>query len=290
MKDFIRLMEGVSISETIRSRRSVRTYSGRPLQTEMKERIEQVLGQLTSPFQGKSRLQLIDKKDAAVSEGVKLGTYGVILGAPSFIAAATEKSSQAMEHLGYVLEQLVLFVTSRGLGTCWLAGTFRKSAFAAAMHLGKDEIVPVVSPVGYPSRIRGPVDMLFKPIPALKRRAAWHSLFFDGAFDRPLDKTDAGPYTLPLEMLRLAPSASNKQPWRILKDRGRFLFFLDHDLAYRKRYEFDVQKIDMGIAMLHFESTAREAGLAGHWEMSSASRSGFPETFEHVATWVSDGS
>jgi hypothetical protein len=242
---------------------------------------------LSGPFQGKIRCELIDKRDAAANDRVKLGTYGVILGAPSFVAAAVEQGSQAMEQLGYVFEQLVLFLTSLGLGTCWLAGTFRRSAFATALHLEGNEILPVVTPLGYPSRIRGPLDMLIKPIPALKRREPWRSLFFDGDFSRPLDRTGAGPFSVPLEMVRLAPSASNKQPWRVLKEGDRFLFFLARDQAYRQRYEFDVQKIDMGIAMLHFESAGHEIGLSGHWETPPTERSGSSRIGEHIMTWVS---
>ncbi len=117
MESFYQLMGSTSISETIQRRRSVRTYSGLPVPTETKDRIRQVLRELSGPFQGKIRCELIDRKDTAVNEGVKLGTYGVILGAPSFVAAAAEQSSQAMEQLGYVFEQLVLFLTSQGLGT-----------------------------------------------------------------------------------------------------------------------------------------------------------------------------
>lgn len=266
----------------------MRTYSGRPLAAHTLESIRQVLRKLNGPFQGKIRCELIEKRVAAVNDGVRLGTYGVILGAPSFIAAAVEQSSQAMEQLGYIFEQLVLFLTSQGLGTCWLAGTFRRSAFAVALHLQGNEILPVATPVGYPSRIRGPLDILIKPIPILRQRAPWRSLFFDGDFSRPLDKTAAGPFAVPLEMVRLAPSASNKQPWRILKEGDRFLFFLDRDPAYRQRHEFDVQKIDMGIAMLHFESTAHETGLSGHWETPSIEVSLSSRPFEHIMTWVSD--
>lgn len=35
----------------------------------------------------------------------------------------------------------------------------------------------------------------------------------------PLEKEEAGNYEAALEMVRIAPSASNKQPWRILKKR-----------------------------------------------------------------------
>jgi nitroreductase len=281
---FFRLMDGRSIT-TIELRRAVRTYSGRPIAPETKEGIRQVLRELSGPFEGKVRCELIEKKDAASKDGVKLGTYGVILGASLFLAAAVERGGRAMEQLGYIFEQAVLYLVSQGLGTCWLAGTFRRSAFAKVLHLGENEILPVVTPVGYPSRIRGPVDMLFKPSLA-RRRAPWVSLFFDGDSETPLNETAAGSFALPLEMVRLAPSASNKQPWRVLRKDRSFLFFLKGDSIYQQRYEFEIQKIDMGIAMLHFEAAAREIGLSGHWESPSIGPSISYKAWEHIMTWV----
>ncbi|MGD0661461.1 MAG: nitroreductase family protein [Syntrophorhabdales bacterium] len=283
---FLQLMNNRFI-EAIGLRRAVRTYSGKPIAVETKEGIRHILGELSGPFEGKVRCGLIDKKDAAAKDGVKLGTYGVILGASLFIAGAAGPGSQAMEQLGYVFEQAVLYLTSQGLGTCWLAGTFRRSAFAAAMYLRQDEMLPVISPVGYPSRIRGPVDMLFKPSLA-RRRLPWQRLFFDGDFGTPLDGTTAGSFAVPLEMVRLAPSASNKQPWRVLRRNRSFLFFLDGNRAYRRMYEFDIQKIDMGIALLHFEAAARELGLPGHWENPSAQHTAPSKTWEHIMTWVAE--
>ena len=38
------------------------------------------------------------------------------------------------------------------------------------------------------------------------------------SFAEPLTEEEAGDYQFPLEMLRLAPSAVNKQPWRVVAD------------------------------------------------------------------------
>ena len=283
---FLQLMNGRFI-EAIERRRAVRTYSGQPITSETKEGIRRVLRELSGPFEGKVRCELIERKEVAAKDGVKLGTYGVILGASLFIAGAAGPGTQAMEQLGYVFEQAVLYLTSQGLGTCWLAGTFRRGAFATAVHLVQDEMLPVVTPVGYPSKIRGPVDMLFKPSLA-RRRLPWERLFFDGDFGKPLGKAVAGPFAVPLEMVRLAPSASNKQPWRVLRRDGSFLFFLLGDWVYRRMYEFDIQKIDMGIALLHFEAAARHLGLVGHWENPSTQHSRPSKSLEHIMTWVGE--
>lgn len=51
--------------------------------------------------------------------------------------------------LGYSLEKVILYRTSLGLGTVWLGGTFNKGNFAKAVNLKENEILPIVSPVGY---------------------------------------------------------------------------------------------------------------------------------------------
>lgn len=53
------------------------------------------------------------------------------------------------ESLGYVFEKIVLYITSLGLGTCWLGGSFNKADFEKAITLEEDEFIPVISPMGY---------------------------------------------------------------------------------------------------------------------------------------------
>ena len=89
-------------------------------------------------------------------------------------------------------------------------------------------------------------------------------------------------------MLRLGPSASNRQPWRVVKESGGTSSLLPAPL---ERYDklikaVDLQRIDMGIAMSHFELTARELGLCGRWEKMPPSLSPLPERTEYVRSWI----
>ncbi len=69
-------------------------------------------------------------------------------------------------------------------------------------------------------------------------------------------------------MVRLAPSASNKQPWRIRISPGVFNFYLKRTPGYKKgSSRVDLQRIDMGIAMSHFELACRELKLKGEWNV-----------------------
>jgi hypothetical protein len=93
-----------------------------------------------------------------------------------------------------------------------------------------------------------------------------------------------------LEMVRLAPSASNKQPWRVIRKGQRWHFYLRRSQGYRKRNHSlfgvaDMQRLDIGIAMSHFEMTGIELGLKGNWELQDPGIVPQQGTVEYVATW-----
>ena len=50
----------------------------------------------------------------------------------------------------------------------------------------------------------------------------------------------------------------------------------------------DLQRVDMGIAMCHFELAARERGLAGHWVVDDPRIEQPDENTEYTASWRND--
>jgi hypothetical protein len=273
-----------SIVTTIQSRKSVRTYSLKTIPGDLKDRIQKTFDKISGPFDIRLRFKWLDIPDLQDDEKITFGTYGVVLGATNYIAGAVKKGNYALEQIGYGLESLILTITSLGLSTCWMGGTFSRSQFARAMHLTNDEWLPAITPVGYPSWARGPIDVLFKPIPG-RIRFPWHKIFFFENLQTPLTQASAGDYAVPLEMLRIAPSAANRQPWRIIKQGNQFHFLLAHSLGYETRYDFDIQKIDLGIAMFHFEATAREKGSKGNWQVKAPTIHDLSHDWEYIVTW-----
>ena len=77
-------------------------------------------------------------------------------------------------------------------------------------------------------------------------------------------------------MLRLAPSASNKQPWRVVSFNQAWRFYLQRTPGYsddpikRMLGLCDLQRVDMGIAMCHFELAAQSLKLKGKWEVEES--------------------
>jgi hypothetical protein len=194
-----------------------------------------------------------------------------------------------MEDYGFAMERAILAATDLGLGTCWLGGTFTRSSFARAIGAGPDESVPAVTAVGHHTERRGAVEEIVRFGAGSARRKPWAELFFAGSFGTPLERGQAGPFETPLEMTRLAPSASNKQPWRVVVEPGAAHFYVQRDATYARTLATagipDLQRVDIGIAMCHFELVTRAAGGAGAWSNDAPRVGALPELTEYVATW-----
>ncbi len=273
------------IIDAIERRVSWRSYADRPVTGLVRAQLDTAIASPPAgPFGSSVRLALIEAS-AEQRQSAKLGTYGVVKGAPLFMAGVIAEGVHALEDFGYVFEWAVLAATKLGLGTCWLGGTFKRESFGRALGATADEVVPAVSPVGYPRKRRTAVDTVFRWAAGSKKRKPWSELFVDEA-QRPLGKAAAAPFEKVLEMVRLGPSASNKQPWRILRAGADFHLFLQRNAGYHRRFAVDLQRIDMGIAMCHFELSARVLGLAGGWDERPAAAGMAPEGGRYVASWV----
>lgn len=215
-------MLAFSIQEAVTKRYSVRTYDSKTVEKETREKIYDFAKMQKNPLGPKIKIQFIEKKTGA--NGEKLGTYGIIKGAELYLGVTVPNETYAPEALGYEFEELVLYATSLGLGTCWLGGTFNRSAFAAAMKIGEGEIFPILSPLGYPAQKKSLTEQIMRISTKADARLPWKDLFFKDKFGSILTEEDAGKYRFPLEMLRLAPSAVNKQPWRVVFSDGKVHF------------------------------------------------------------------
>ena len=293
-----------SIIDIIRQRYSARRYQNTPIavatQVELQSRLEAIH---KGPLGTAVRLKLVAAA-AGDSQALRgLGTYGFIKNPTGFIVGAVQVNADAgakehagskkhaLEDFGYAMERAILEATDLGLGTCWLGGSFSQSRFAKRMDKRADEIVPAVTSVGYAeedSRTRDPLRQRIRA----DQRLPWESLFFKGRFDQPLTRESAGVYAEALEMLRLAPSASNKQPWRVVRAGQSWHFYCQRTPGYGKGSMLftllrlaDLQRMDIGIAMCHFEMTAREQGLSGAWVSADPDLPAVDKNTVYITSW-----
>lgn len=181
--------------------------------------------------------------------------------------------------------------TALGLGTCWLGGTFNRAKARLALGLADGEIVPSITPIGRPAARRSIAESLVRAGAGADRRKPWASLFFDGGWTRPLTEAEAGPWDRVLSAVRAGPSASNKQPWRVVRTgvaaAPSFHLYLDEDRAYNSALPgIRIQELDMGIAMRHFEAASRALGLPGSWRRLDAAPLAAEPPLSYVASWT----
>lgn len=285
-----------SIVNLIKERTSWRTYSKRLLEGSIKDKIIQILElkEFKSPFSenaGNCRFELISVPEFDPHERKKIGTYGIIKGAQEFIVGATEKSEYYREDYGYLMETIILSATDLGLGTCWLGGFFNKSLFSSKIHCQTNEIVPAITPIGYQAEKRRKSEKLIRSFVKADARYTWDKLFFERDFSNSLFHENAGEYETLLEMIRLGPSAGNRQPWRIVKEKDKdiFHFYVKFNINKQDKVYNQFVRLDIGIAICHFDLTAKEVGLKGRWEFVEPIIKKSDE-LAYVASWISNNS
>ena len=145
-----------------------------------------------------------------------------------------------------------------------LGGTFSRKAFEKAMEVNDTEVMPLASPVGYPAEKKSVREKLMRKAIKADERLPFEKLFFENSFAQSLTPENAGKFRDALEMVRLAPSAVNKQPWRVVVC-GNCVHFFKKSAKAMSSESFDVQKVDIGIALAHFDLTLRESGIIGQF-------------------------
>jgi len=252
----------------IQARKSRRRYTGRKLTAVQEQELRDFFNEnIQGPFANRVRFGLVDYRQER--DGGRLGTYGMIRGAKQFIAGAVMEHDGCYEDFGYTMEKNVLAATRMGLGTCWLGASFRKSRFSRALNCRPGEIIPAVTPVGAVTAGKTFFESAVSFAAGSHTRKPWQELFFSADSTTTLDPEEAGLWRYALEAVRLAPSAQNKQPWRIAfnTEHKRFDFYI-HGAAQEKKGALGfMPRIDLGIAMCHFELAAQESGSTGSWKI-----------------------
>jgi hypothetical protein len=280
----------VTARDLIDRRYSCRTYLERPISADDRAALEAFMATRTrGPLGTAARFRLLAAEPDDASALRRLGTYGFIKGATGFIVGAVTAGPGDLEDYGYLLEEVVLRATELGLGTCWLGGTFTRGAFTSRFGgVSRGETIPAVVSAGYPAddgsgriheREHG------------DRRLPPDELFFAREWAEPLGPGSDG-YAGALEAVRMAPSATNRQPWRIVRRGHDWHFYVARTKGYGKGSPWfkllriaDLQRVDLGIAMCHFELVARESGLSGSWRVADPGVALPAASIEYAATW-----
>lgn len=244
----------MTIEDAIINRKSVRTFNTQISLTENQiDEIKNAIANATSPF-GNEFTIFLKKFDLKGPQ--KPGTYGTISGAEWYLLLGISDSSPfAPLSAGFAMEQVILKATELGLGTCWIALTFNKEAFAHSTDFPEGESLKIISPIGFPAKHRRLLESLTRVSLGSSNRLSFDKLFFNNNFEEPVKESNV--YYNALQMMRLAPSAKNSQPWRALI-KGNDIYFY-----YINKSESSL--LDLGIALCHFDLTLKSEGKSGEW-------------------------
>ncbi len=238
-------------TELIKARRSVRTFDGRTLEEGTKEQLLSFATTIQNPFDIPVTFTCLNAKENGL-------VCPVVSGTDWYIGGKIRDIPNANAAFGYSFETFILYAQSLGLGTVWLGGTMNRTAFEQAMNLEEDEKMPCATPVGYAAKKMSIREAMMRKAVKADERLPFDVLFYNGSIDSPLKKEEAGPFAHPLEMVRLAPSAVNKQPWRVIVADRTAHFYLKRNKGFAHEGKLDMQQIDMGIALCHFALAATE--------------------------------
>ena len=202
------------MNEIISKRKSIRKYDPAPLDAATLETVQSQIEKIAPLY-----------TDIRYSIEITNKTTGVFnVKAPHYLIFRSEEKDGAYENIGFLGQQLDLFFSGSGLGSCWLGASKPEEkeqgglSFVISMSFGK------------------PAEPLHRELVEFKRK--------------PLSEISEGDDER-LEAARLAPSAVNAQNWYFAAADGKI-----H--CYRKKANpmlgFIYNKlhcIDMGIALCH---------------------------------------
>lgn len=238
-----------SFIDLVKSRRSVRTFDGNGVSPEVLDELKSFAKEITNPYGVKSiRFEFLDAAENDLSSPV-------LNGEKSYVSAVASKEEHVDEAYGYAFQKLLMKAHELGLGTVWIGGTMPREKFEAASNLSDGEFMPCVSPLGVTARKMAIKETLMRKGVKADTRLKFEELFFVKNFDTPMTEQHAKENGLfdDLEAVRFAPSAVNKQPWRVVVDGRKAHFYEKHDKGFLTP-NYDLQKIDLGIALYNFET------------------------------------
>lgn len=222
-------MDKQALYKAIFTRRSVRKYKLTPLPGERLQALQKFLGEI-QPLDP-SILTLF----AVVHQGEVSDPFRIR--APHYLCLYSENKGNYLMNAGYLLQQVDLYLSSQGLGSCWL-GLARPSVQVPSIVDGLHFVIMLA----------------FGEAEGLAHRSALTE-FNRKSLSAITDIPEAEDI---LEPVRLAPSASNNQPWYITGRLSELVVLRRKPNLVQSMVYHHMNQIDIGIALCHL-SLALEA-------------------------------
>lgn len=226
----------MNLSEAIYVRRSVRNYIMEPISAKILEDIGNFYQGVPRLFPGiETELGIIDNSHG---QHKLMGLFGVK--APYYLALYSEQTDKYQMNAGYIMEQLCLYLTAKGLGSCFMGSAVVKGSLT---RRGDKELVIMVGfGKSKSSHIRRQQDA---------KRVSLRELCV-------YKETPKHWARQILEAARMAPSSYNSQPWRFVVYANRIHIFSKKNSVERfKKWD----ELNFGVMFAHIMIVAEELWL-----------------------------
>lgn len=253
----------MDIHQAIMARVSTRTFKAQAFSPKRVERIKEILKEASrhTLFKTPVSFDYLSVEEAGYRTK-KIGTYGMFRGHQGFVYGLCQNSKEGYLDFSYAMEHIVLALTKEEIATCWVAGTFNRKQFYKAMAETDPGVLPAIVPIGVASEKLRLYEKLMKKVAKPRNRLAFDQLFFEGDFKTPLKAQSV--FYKALQMVRLGPSAVNKQPWRaVVMGKQCHLYLYNTALS-----TYPYTSLDMGIAAYHLSQSLLEDGYKGEFVQS----------------------
>jgi nitroreductase len=244
-------MDNQDLYNSIFKRKSIRRYSNEPLEPSRLQSVRNYIEGIT-PLYGNIRTEIDILPENQIKSILPVK-------APQYAAIYSEAKEGYLHNAGFMLQQVDLFLSANGIGACWLGmGSPQKEA---ASRNGLEYVITLAF---------GAADEpLHRESPAEFKR-------------RPLSEISAvrGAEEL-LEAARLAPSASNSQPWYFSGSADSIIVSRKQPNILKVALYSKFNQIDMGIALYHIRTAALHMGKTIEFKKEKAE---VPKGHEYITT------
>lgn len=245
--------------EAIKTRVSTRVYEDKQLDSVTLGKIKDVIAQSRPFVKGaKHKIALVEDKEQSKSlfMGI-MGNYGKIVSAGCSVAGIAEDTRENWISIGFAQEQVVIELTGLGLSTCWVGGFFHKSKTKNIFGVKDNEVVTNLISIGHtkPHFINTSMRSLVK---GNRRKPKEEITFYKDWGNNCLNFLEKNKdIDLAVQMAILSPSASNRQPVRVIvSDKTAHFYIVESKDLYAK-----MRLLDAGIFMSHYFITMEHLGL-----------------------------
>ncbi len=217
--------------DLLSKRRSVRRYDGAlPITAAELDEIKTALSTFTALLPDiRVEFELVKRE----STNAKFGEYGIRI--------YSEKKPNYLLNAGYILEQLDLFLASRGIGACWYGLASRPKP--SECPKGTAYVILMVFGRSDGELFRGNEKEFVRK----KQDDTWFGEAISGVTEKAL----------------LAPSACNSQPWRIKNEGGSLFVYRDSRPSFKlpRTHAVYFNSIDMGIFLCFLETALKHNSI-----------------------------